>query len=140
VSVEEHVVQPEVGVANRLPFGPVSKPATVAITSGISCGSVTGRCSPAGSELALLHAIVARLALDPEWVPRLSAEMADTINSKLPELTVDEQMASGAHASTLGVVRLFVEMLASGADPAEAEPPPRRRSVRARVSQAGHGH
>jgi DNA-binding PucR family transcriptional regulator len=71
-----------------------------------------------------LGALVAGLGADPEWETAVARAMSDAIAAEVPELGEDPDLRAGTYASTLGVVRRFVEMVVSDADPASATSPP----------------
>lgn len=74
--------------------------------------------------MAFLRELVVRFTEDPQWLPAITDEVIAGILDELPELADDEELRAATAASTAAVMRLFVDMLRSGLEPGEAEPPP----------------
>ncbi len=78
----------------------------------------------AGRSIAAVRTAALQLAADPEWLPALSRELAESILAEMPELAEDEDLRSATLASCESVVRLFLEIVRCDGDLAAAEPPP----------------
>jgi PucR C-terminal helix-turn-helix domain/GGDEF-like domain len=71
-----------------------------------------------------LKELITTAAENPEWVPRLTEDIAAGIVEELPDLSSDEDLQRALHASAESNVRLIVDMLRGGLEPEHAEPPP----------------
>lgn len=71
-----------------------------------------------------LRALILNAAENPEWVPAVTAAITSDILEELPDLSPDEELAQTLYASAESNIRLIVDMLRSGLEPALAEPPP----------------
>ena len=70
-----------------------------------------------------LREMILRFAEDPGWGPATSTAVTDAIVAELPDVA-DEELRGALYASIDSNLHMFVEMLRSGLDPAEATPPP----------------
>ena len=71
-----------------------------------------------------LRELVRKLTEKADWIASVTADLTDSIHAELPELASSEEMRRATYESTESNLRLFLEIIRTGADPAEAEPPP----------------
>jgi hypothetical protein len=70
-----------------------------------------------------MRELIVRFAEDPAWVPAMTAAVTDAVVAELPDVA-DPEFRDMLYASCESNIRLVVEMLSCGFDPAEAVPPP----------------
>jgi hypothetical protein len=75
-------------------------------------------------EGARFQALFARVASDPDWIQRVSEEIADAIHRELSEIDADDELRAGTLASTRGVLTLMADMVRLGQSPDDVVPPP----------------
>ncbi len=90
-----------------------------------SAHNCVGTLLPAMVEMATseLREVVLRFAQDPGWARARSIAVTEAVVAELPDVA-DDDFRDALQASVESNIRLLVEMLVGGLDPAEATPPP----------------